>query len=153
MVEDRYQTFTSLILNISRCIQKIKNSEVVEFGMKGKHVQCLFFLYKYSEGLTLMQLCEFCDEDKGAMSRTVKELIGKGLVYVAENSMQKYRNPIKLTEKGRSNAGIVSEKISHVVLSAGQGLTEPDRKVFYQSLNLILKNLTEICKSYGGQND
>ena len=153
IMEERYQTFTSLILNISRCIHKIKNSEVAELGMKGKHVQCLFFLYKYSEGASLTQLCEFCDEDKGAMSRTVKELIHKGMVYVDETSSQKYRNPIKLTLQGKANAGIVSEKIAHMVASGGKGLTEKEREVFYRSLIQISKNLTAVCENYGGQND
>ena len=79
-MEERYRNFTGLILNISRCIQKIKNCEVAELGLKGKQVQCLFFLHKLDNGASLTELCDLCDEDKGAMSRTVKELMEKKLV-------------------------------------------------------------------------
>ncbi len=153
MMEERYQLFTGLILNISRCIQKIKNSEVAELGLKGKQVQCLFFLHKLPEGASLTQLCDLCDEDKGAMSRTIKELMEKNLVYVDEKSTQKYRNPIKLTKNGKDNAGIVTEKINHMLAMGGDGINDAEREIFYKSLTTVSNNLTAICENYGGKND
>jgi len=153
MMEERYQLFTGLILNISRCIQKIKNSEVAELGLKGKQVQCLFFLHKLPEGASLTQLCDLCDEDKGAMSRTIKELMEKNLVYVDEKSEQKYRNPIKLTTHGKDNAGIVTEKINHMLAMGGDGINDAEREIFYKSLTTVSNNLTAICENYGEKND
>ena len=152
-MDKTYQVFTSLILNISRCVQKIKNAEVAGIGMKGKHVQCLYFLQQDSNGLSLKQLCHLCDEDKGAMSRTVKELMAMNLVYVAEQSTQKYRNPIRLTEEGKANADIVMEKIGQMVTTGGIGLTDPEREVFYKVLTQISNNLTKVCKTYGEKDD
>lgn len=153
MMEERYQVFTGLILNISRCIQKIKNSEVAELGLKGKQVQCLFFLHKLPEGASLTELCDLCDEDKGAMSRTIKELTAKNLVYVEEKNTQKYRNPIKLTKFGQDNAGIVTAKINHMLAMGGNGISDDEREIFYKSLTQVSNNLTAICENYGGKND
>lgn len=150
-MEQRYQTFTGLILNISRCIQKIKNEEMLALGLKGKQVQCLFSLYQASDGASLTELCELCDEDKGAMSRTVKELAEKGLVYVAEKEDQKYRNPIKLTATGQAAAKVVVDKIAAMVDTGSNGISDAERDTLYQTLTQISGNLTQICENYGGE--
>lgn len=149
-MEQRYETFTSLILNISRCVQKIKNAEMSALGLKGRQVQCLFSLFNLDEGASLTALCEICGEDKGMMSRTLKELIARGLVYVDEQKNQKYRNPIKLTEKGTEVASIVSVKISEMLDLGSSGITEVDRETLYPTLAKISDNLTKICNNYKG---
>lgn len=149
-MEQRYETFTSLILNISRCVQKIKNVEMAALGLKGRQVQCLFSLFNLDSGASLTALCEICGEDKGMMSRTLKELIAQGLVYVDEQKDQKYRNPIKLTEKGAEVANIVSVKISEMLDLGSIGITEVDREQLYRTLTQISENLTKICNNYKG---
>ena len=149
-MEQRYETFTALILNISRCVQKIKNEEMAPLGLKGRQVQCLFALYNSEDGASVTTLCELCGEDKGMISRTLKDLTARGLVYVDEQKERKYRNPVKLTEKGAEAAGIVSKKISEMVDLGSMGITEDDRKQMYRSLTLICDNLTKICNNYKG---
>ena len=147
-MEQRYETFTALILNISRCVQKIKNAEMASLGLKGRQVQCLFALFNLEEGASLTTLCELCGEDKGMMSRTLKDLTAQGLVYVDEQKERKYRNPVKLTEKGSEVAGIVSAKISEMLDLGSMGISEDEREQLYRSLALICDNLTKICNNY-----
>lgn len=149
IMEQRYNLFTGLILNISRCLQKIKNEEMSNYGLKGKQVQCLFTLYNSDNGATLTQLCEQCDEDKGAMSRTVGELTKSGLVFCEESEDRKYRNPIKLTQKGKSFGKVVADKISDILGVASEGVSDKDRDVLYATLTCISNNLSQICKKYG----
>lgn len=151
-MEPRYDLFTGLILNISRCIQKIKNEEMSRYGLKGKQVQCLFALFR-RDGASFMQLCERCGEDKGAMSRTVGELKKSGLVFEEQSGAQKYRNPIRLTEKGKAFGQIVSDKISEMLDAASDGISEEDRKGLYRALGCISENLSEICEKYEAEND
>ena len=150
-MEQRYETFTALILNISRCVQKIKNEEMAALGLKGRQVQCLFALYNAEDGASVTTLCELCGEDKGMISRTLKDLTARGLVYVDEQKDRKYRNPVKLTEQGAEVAGIVSAKITEMVDLGSMGITEDDRKQMYRSLTLISNNLTKICSNYKGE--
>ena len=147
-MEQRYETFTSLILNISRCVQKIKNEEMANLGLKGRQVQCLFALYNSDDGASVTTLCELCGEDKGMMSRTLKELIAQGLVYVDEQKERKYRNPVKLTEKGNEVASVVSDKISDMVDLGSMGISEDDRQRLYSTLTKISDNQTKICNNY-----
>lgn len=147
-MEQRYETFTALILNISRCVQKIKNVEMAALGLKGRQVQCLFALYNSADGASVTALCELCGEDKGMMSRTLKDLTMQGLVYIDEQKDRKYRNPVKLTEKGAEAANLVSAKISEMLNLGSMGVTEADREQMYRSLTQISDNLTKICNNY-----
>ena len=125
---------------------------MANFGFKGKQVQCLFTLYHADQGLSLTELCELCEEDKGAMSRTIKELTAQELLFVAEQDTQKYRNPIKLTEKGKNFAKIVTDKIASMFDAARQGITQTERDHLYTALARIADNLTKICKNYNTDN-
>lgn len=150
-MEQRYTTFSLLLINISRCVQRIKNVEMAALGLKGRQVQCLFALYHCPEGESLTKLGELCGEDKGMMSRTVKELIEEGLVYVDTERGRKYKNPIRLTERGGQIAGIVAEKISAILEEGSDGLSDEERAQLYRSLGVISNNLTNICKKYDRQ--
>ncbi len=147
-MEQRYSTFSLLLINVTRCVQKIKNAEMAALGLKGTQVQCLFGLYNSPDGANLKQLCEICGEDKGMLSRTVKELTAQGLVYTDTAGGRRYKNPILLTEKGARIAGIVAEKISAFLEKGSAGLSDGERTQLYRSLSLISENLTEICKNY-----
>lgn len=146
-MEQRYTKFSLLLINISRCVQKIKNVEMAALGLKGTQVQCLVGLYNSPSGLNLMSLSKICGEDKAMTSRTVKELAGKGLVYV-DKGERKYKNPILLTGKGMEIAAVVAERISAMLEKGSLGISEEQRAQLYRSLGVILDNLTEICNTY-----
>ena len=116
-MEDRFETFTVLIARISRSIRRLKAEEMERLGLKGPHVSCLYYLSLYDE-LTAAELCERCDEDKAAISRSIDYLEKNGYVTCAEGS-RRYRSPLGLTEKGAAVCRVLNEKIERVV-EAGQ---------------------------------
>lgn len=69
-MEERFETFTVLIARISRSIKRIKADEMADFELKGPHVSCLYYLSQ-RDGMTAAELCERCDEDKAAISRSL----------------------------------------------------------------------------------
>ena len=71
---DRFETFTNTIAKISRNIKRIKSNEMQKFNLKTPHVSCLYFLYKKDGSLTAKELCDVCDEDKAAISRSIEHL-------------------------------------------------------------------------------
>lgn len=144
----RFETFTVQIAKIRRNIQKIKSEEMAEFGLKGPHVTCLYYLYKNPEPLTAKQLCDVCDEDKGAISRSIEFLESKGYIDVSSKTEKRYKSPLALTDKGNEIAKIVAEKIDNVVNLASEGLSSIKRREFYDSLILISNNLQQICDKY-----
>ena len=137
---DRFQAFVSGISICYKYIQKIKTMEMTEFGLKGTHVMCIFYIYHSEEELTAAQLCQLCAEDKAAISRTLVTLQEKGYVETGE---KKYRAHLKLTKKGEKLAGQIDGLIEQWVLHGGDGLSEEERNSFYHALNLISSNLRE----------
>lgn len=145
----RFETFTTAIAQIHRCIQRLKSQEMGGLGLKGNHVACLFHLGRHPEGLTSAELCALCEEDKAAVSRTVAELESRGLL--ARSGVQRYRSLLTLTELGRETVEQMDERIARVVDAAGQGLTDAQRTDFYQALLLVAANLQQICQEGAGE--
>lgn len=141
---NRFGTFVTGITSCYRYIQRIKALEMTEFGLKGTHAMCLFYLHHSDQELTAAQLCQLCDEDKAAISRTLSELEAKG--YLSARTAKKYRAGITLTPEGETLAKKMDTLIENWVSIGGDGLTEEQRSVFYQALDLIATNLKENTK-------
>lgn len=145
-MESRYALFSLSISSLYHDIQKIERVEMAKFGLKGPHAQCLLAMKHYPEGITAARLCEICEKDKAAISRTIAELEGSGMVVRQERNGTRYRANLTLTEQGKTAAAAVCEKVRQAVEQAGRGLTEENRVILYQALTLIAGNLHAICK-------
>ena len=142
---ERFFSFFNGISSIYRIVQKIEREEMEGYGLKGGYALYLATLIQYPDGLTSAQLCDICDRDKAAVSRTISELEARGMVYRADTDTS-YRAKILLTDAGREAAQYVCRKIAAAVELASQGLTEEDRAVFYAILTRFSENLQEISR-------
>lgn len=147
-MEERFERFTVLIAKISRAIRKIKTQEMAEFHLKSPHVSCLYYLYKDGT-LTASALCERCEEDKASISRSLGQLEKSGYIRCSLTDKKKYNAPLTLTEKGKRTGAYIAQKIDEVLELASQGLSEENRKIFYEGLALISHNLHNISKKNG----
>lgn len=136
----RFQSFVTGITVCYKYIQRIKSAEMTEFGLKGTHVMCIFFLHHNPEGLTAAELCRLCAEDKAAISRTLDTLRSRGYIEPGE---KRYRARLRLSGAGLAVAEQVDGLIEQWVGSAGSGLSDADREAFYRALELISRNLRE----------
>lgn len=140
---ERFEKFHQNIAAAHKYMAKIKAASMDKFGLKAANVMCLYFLGKNEGGLTPMQLCGLCGEDKAGISKSLAVLKQKG--YVAfEESSKKYRNTYKITEAGQKVCDEINEIIVDVVGMVGASLLEEERIIFYKSLDAIVGNL----KSY-----
>lgn len=142
----KYELFSSSVACLYRDIQKIERTEMAKFGLKGPHAQCLLAMKRFPEGITSAQLCELCEKDKAAISRTVAELEERGLLIRSERNGLRYRAKLMLTPSGEAAAQAVSHRAQQAVEQAGAGLDDSKREVFYQVLGLIAGNLHAICR-------
>ena len=147
-MEKRFEIFTTQIAKINRAIKKIKSEEMKEYNLKTPHVSCLHYLFKQNRPLTAKELCDACDEDKAAISRTIEFLEKNEYVVCDSNKEKRYKTPISLTEKGKKIGEVISSKIDYIIGIASTGLTEEDRTVFYKGLMLISSNLQNITSKY-----
>ena len=144
-MKQRFETFVTAIGQISRSLQKLKSSEMADFGLKGTHVMCLYQLQQHEAGLTAAQLTQLCDEDKAAISRSISELLDRGLVCSPEHSEKRYRKIIMLTDEGKEITAAMDQKISGAVMSAARGYSQEDREIFYHVLLQVAENLQNAC--------
>ena len=142
-MENRFEKFSIAVLEMNRCLQRIKDLEMRKFGLRSAHTMCVFYLGQHPEGLTVTQLSEICREDKAAVSRCLSQLAQRELVVsYAPRNLRAYRNPYRLTEKGRLLAKQMDERVAEALRWGGRGLTEEQRETFYASAQIILDNLT-----------
>ena len=143
---DRFSQFCTSIASIQRSILKIERTEMAKYGLKGPHANCLVAMARFPEGITAARLCEVCEKDKAAVSRTLAELEEGGMIYRENRNGSRYRSALMLTEQGEIAAEAVVEKARMAVERAGIGFGESDREVFYRVLAIIAGNLHKLCK-------
>lgn len=144
---ERYETFTTAIVKIHRCIHKIKSEVMAEFHLKSPHVSCLYYLGR-GDGMTATDICELSAEDKSSISRSVDYLEEHGYITCASDAKKRYKAHLSLTDKGRAVAKRMEEKIAQVLAKSNVGLTEEAQAVFYDALLSICNNLQKICNEY-----
>lgn len=142
-MKERFETFTVLINKISRNIRKIKNQEMAEYGLRSTHVSCLYYLYS-TDLLTATELCERCEEDKATISRALDFLEDNGFIVCESKFPKRYKSPLFLTDKGKEVGKKILDKVNHVLDEVGVGLTDDERKTFYNHLTIISDNLEKI---------
>ena len=145
-MESRYELLSGSISSMYHDIQKIERVEMAKYGLKGPHAQCLLAMKRHPEGITSARLCEVCDKDKAAISRTLAELEAAGMVIRENRNGSKYRASLMLTAQGQAAAEAVVEKARLAVEKAGTGFGEEEREVFYRVLSLIAGNLHKLCR-------
>ena len=137
----RFETFTTAIAEINRCIQKIKVMEMTEFDLRGGHLMCLYYLLHHPEGLTVSGLSALCDEDNAAVSRFMSDLQEREFACRPSGTRKKYRARLFLTESGKKIASSVDRRVERAVSRGGEGLTEAQRVSFYHALLTVTRNL------------
>ncbi len=159
-MRERFETFTVLISSIGRSIRRLKTEETAEFNLKSPHVSCLYYLYK-ADSMTAAELCELCDEDKAAVSRSIVYLEQNGFLIRSNGkpteqtrgTAKRYRAPLKLTDKGREVACKLAVRIDRVLDEVAVGVSEEDRAILYRALQQIDRNLANLCEQRYGMSD
>jgi DNA-binding MarR family transcriptional regulator len=131
---------------------------MAEYNLKSPHVSCLYYLYK-RPGMTAAELCELCEEDKAAASRSILYLEKNG--YLSREGIgsrgatrgggRHYRVPLMLTEQGSDVAARIVERIDRVLEAVAEGVSAEDRATMYRTLEQINRNLRTICEEYGDE--
>ena len=142
----RFEQFSTAIASIHRNIQKIERAEMAKFGLKGPHCQCLLAMSRYPEGITAARLCEICDKDKAAISRTVAELETAGMLLRPQNQEKRYRTILKLTDAGMDAAKDITERAKIAVITATGDYAREQQIQFTQTLAMLANNLDTICR-------
>lgn len=141
---ERFEQFTYATNVIYRCILKLERDEMEKYGYRASYALYLAIMSRFPDGLTATRLSELSDRDKAGISRIVTEMEENGLIQKQSNRDNFYRARLILTEKGKEIARHVQESAIAAVTEAGAGISDEDRKVFYECLGIIASNLKKI---------
>lgn len=144
---ERFETFTTMIANISRAIRKIKSGEMAKWNLKSNHVSCIYYIYK-NKSLTPKQLCDICEEDKANVSRSIEYLEENGYVKLNPIPNKRYKRTFSLTEKGEVVGKSLSERIDEVLVRSSKGVDDEQRAIMYSSLMKVSENLQNLADEY-----
>ena len=144
----RFKEFTKNISFAYKYIIKLKSAAIREFGLKGSHVMCLFYVGEADNGLTATKLCMLCGEDKAAISKSLSALLELGYVELENDENKKYRSKYFLTKSGKKVKDALDVMFADVVADGGIGLTEEEREAFYSALQKIVDNLENISRKF-----
>ncbi len=143
---DRFERFSIAVFEIFRYWHKIAGDEMKKYGLKGAHATYLTTMQRFKDGISATQLGELCAKDKADVSRMLSIMEKKGLVTRENTGRSLYRALLKLTDEGKAVAEHVQERARVAVESAGKGISEEERAVFYNALETIAANLQALSK-------
>ena len=146
-MNERFETFTVLMTKISRNIRKIKAGVMSEFDLKSAHVSCVYYLYK-SGAMTATELCEACEEDKAAVSRSIDYLEKNGYIICDSETTKRYKTPLRLTEKGNAIGKRLTDRVDSVLDEVGKTMGDEMRKTMYEGLDIVCNDLQNISERY-----
>lgn len=139
---DRFETFIHNIMELNRCIQRLKEEEMGRLGLRPGHAMCLYYLGKSADGLTVSQLTAMSHEDKAAVSRCLSSLSRQELVArAAHGDGNSYRVPYRLTASGQQVVDRISARAALLLQKGGARLTNSERDSLYRSMQTIIDNL------------
>lgn len=143
----RFAVLASNISIIYKAVKRVQKRLMKEYGLKGNHAMCLFYLMQNKEGLTASQLSDLIGIDKAAVSRLVTTLFKSGYIeYRDFKGGKKYNTIIVLSEQGEAIADKLNEIVCWYMDKFGSGVSEKDRVTLYCSLRTIANNLTDGVK-------
>lgn len=143
-MEKVFENFAASVIKLNKLVQRIKQYEMRDYGLKAIHVMCVYHLNEHPEGLTSSELVKLTYEDKGAISRALGTLQEKSYITYDKN---KYNTPVKLTPAGKELAKVISARSSKAVEAGSADMSEQQRVAFYTFLEEIADKLSDYYAS------
>ena len=142
---ERFEKFSFAISELYHYLHKITHNEMEEYGLKGPHAIYFFILSHNKDGLTCAEISEASFRDKADVSRAITLFEKKGLVTKKGGTNSSYRAKIVLTKEGYAAATKLRERAKIVTDAVGNGLTDENRSILYEGLEIIASNMRELC--------
>lgn len=140
---ERFATFTINLSKLNKLIQKLKTNGMGQFGLKSVDTLCLYQLAEHGT-LTFSELAERCDLDGALVSRTLRDLVAKGMVE-KDGDPGKYHAHYSLTPAGNTQTGEIIRIIRATQARADEGISPEDLVVFYRVLLRLTENFEKMA--------
>ena len=144
MRHNRFEILSPSVLHLVKTVQSIKSKKMAEYDLKGTNTLCLCEILESGEaGLCATELSRCCEIDKAQVSRCMKELTAKELVYRNDEDGRRYKQKYRLTEKGLAAAEDIARTSREIQDIVRKGLTIEDMEAFYRITETMCRNFKE----------
>lgn len=145
--ERRFEEFVGTISALAKEVQRIKAAESAELGLAGADIMVLYYLAGAAGGMTGAELARAVGVSRAAVSRTLARMEQEGFVELSVGEDEnRYRAPVRLTDRGRAAAEQARERIDYVMHAVSSALTPDERTQMYRSLAQVLTCLKGISR-------
>lgn len=100
-----------------------------------------------AEGISLNELSNVLNVDKGALSRTIKTLEGKGFVYKKEGKTDRRYISIMLTERGKAKFEVIQSDMQKYFCEILDRIPENKQQQVFEGLMLLNEAISKGCKA------
>lgn len=145
-MNDNFQRFSLAIAEIYRYWNKIATEVMEKYGLKGSCSVYFAAMYRNNDGVTATKLGQICNRNKADVSRVISQMIEKGFARKENPEKNCYRAKLFLTEKGKQVARHIEKCAQKVTELGGSGLSQQQKNLFYDSLELVSRNLKLVSK-------
>ena len=142
-IDERYRQFTTAVMGIAYSLQRIRGAALTDYQLSAQHINSIFYLDRFPEGLTPGEITRLSMEDKSSVSRSLNQLRERGFIKGTGQEGHKYKIRYVLTEKGKEAAVVLQEKIREAVEAGGSTLSAEERTIFYNALEGVNENLRQ----------
>ena len=145
MRHNRFEILSPSVLQLVKTVQSIKSRKMAEYDLKGTNALCLCeILNSGEEGLSATELARCCEIDKAQVSRCMKEMVDKGLIYRDDQDGRRYKQKYRLTEAGVAAARDIEDTSRSVQKTVHKGLSAEDMEAFYRITTIMCRNFAEL---------
>ena len=144
MRSNRFEIFSTSILQLIRAVQQMKAQKMAQYDLKSTNALCLCQLLESGEGLSAAELSRQGEIDKAQVSRCMAELTARGFVYRNDQDGRRYKQKYCLTAEGEAVATDVASELGKIQDAVQKDLTPEELSAFFDTLAQLCRNFEEL---------
>lgn len=137
--------FRNTILTLNHNVDLLVKKTANNYGYSSKACNLIYFI-KLHDGLTLNELCNKLNDDKGNLSRLIKELIDLGFLNKKKEVDDKRKTYIHITREGEEMINKVKDECSKNIDELLSIYTDAERKIFVNLMKKLDTHITYLLK-------
>ena len=143
---DSFSSFALSLDNVTKCINKIRNTKISEFGIRPAHLNCMMHIDLSADGLTPTEISKTCGVDKSFVSRTTTHLIKGGFIQSNKkfDDGRKYKVKYILTEKGQAVISETRAMIENYFSDINQKISEYEMNCFIRVVLTLSESVRKV---------
>lgn len=140
--------FSTALTILQKNLERAKYDRVHQLNLKNSEVLVMYLFYDNPEGLSAEQLSRECQLDRSLISRSLRSLSLKKLIFCPclSESKRRYGSKLVLTEEGKRLGGLIKQHVREVQEFLNVGISREELYSMYNTLDKLCERFEELNK-------